>query len=128
MPTLSVHSFCAMQICEQVKEPTAFVIEQGQPNLAFVEKIMQAMIESGDSCMTSVRSAKKADFIELHPADFVSHCASSYDKPFLERLFKAKLLKHGHITQRVLAETAPEVSRIIRRARNIRLKAKPSRR
>ena len=81
---------CAMQICQQVNSlSTSFVFEQGQPNFDFVKRILDSMMDSGEFCIASVTGAKKSDFIELHPGDFVSHCASSYDKPPLQRLFDA---------------------------------------
>jgi len=116
---------CAMQICEEVKNaPTAFVYEQGQPNFEFVKRILDAMVDSGDGCITSVTGEKKADFIELHAADFVSHCASSYEKPLLQRLFNAGLLKHGHITEQILKDAGRTVTAIVKKAQNERLKAK----
>ena len=90
---------CAMQICKKVGNvPTSFVYEQGQPNLDFVRRTLDVMMDSGECCIASVAGAKKSDFIELHPADFVSHCASSHDKVPLKRLFDGGLLKHGHFT------------------------------
>jgi hypothetical protein len=120
---------CAMQICEEVKNvPISFAYEQGQPNFEFVKRILDAMIDSGDHCIASVTAVKKADFTELHPADFVSHCASSYEKPPLQRLFNAGLLKHGHITDQILRDAGPKVTAIVKKARNERLKAKRQRR
>jgi hypothetical protein len=118
---------CAMQICQEVGAPTSFVFEQGQPNFEFVKRVLDAMMDSGEYCISSVTGAKKVDFIELHPADFVSHCASIYDKPPLQRLFDAGVLKHGHITEQMLRDVAPQVTRIVNMAKNQRLKAKKNR-
>ena len=74
----SVGAFlCALKICDIVRAPTAFVLEQGQPNLRWVKEILEAMMDFGEP-ISSVTSAKKKDFIELHPADFVSHAACSH--------------------------------------------------
>jgi hypothetical protein len=118
---------CAMQICEEVNTPTSFVFEQGQPNFEFVERILNAMMDSGEYCIASVTGAKKTDFIELHPADFISHCMSTYKKPPLQRLFDGKLLKHGHIQEDKLREVAPELTKLVHRARKERMKAKKER-
>jgi hypothetical protein len=124
----AISSFiCAMQICGKVNVPTSFVFEQGQPNFDFVKRTLDYMMDSGEFCIASVTGAKKPDFIELHPADFVSHCASSYDKPPLERLFDAHLLKHGHIGEQELRDVAPHATMIVKRAKNQRLKAKRER-
>jgi predicted transcriptional regulator len=119
---------CVLQICKEVAAPTSFVLEQGQPNLSFVKGILEAMMDAGE-CVASVTSAKKSDFIELHPADFVSHCASSYleHKPWLERLCAAGRLSHGHIDEQMLKNAAPEVTAIVKKARSQRLRAKRSR-
>jgi hypothetical protein len=68
---------CVLSICKEVGVPTAFVFEQGQPNLNFVLETLLYMLDSGGTCISSITPAKKSDFIELHPADFVSHLASS---------------------------------------------------
>ncbi len=118
---------CAMQICQEVNTPTSFVFEQGQPNFDFVKRILDAMMDSGGYCIASVTGAKKTDFIELHPADLASHCASSYKKPTLQRLFDAHLLKHGHIEEEKLRAVAPELTKIVYQARKERMKAKRER-
>jgi hypothetical protein len=119
---------CAMQICQQVSAPISFVFEQGQPNFDFVKRILDAMMDSGELNIASVTGAKKADFIELHPGDFVSHCASSYDKAPLERLFDAHLLGHGHLGESELRRAATYATEIVKKAKNERLKAKQARR
>lgn len=118
---------CAMQICQEVNTPTSFVFERGQPNFDFVKRIFDAMMDSGEYCIASVTGAKKEDFIELHAADFVSHIASSGDAPHVQRLFDAHLLKHGHIGEEVLRNTAPQVTMVVNQAKRQRQKAKRER-
>jgi hypothetical protein len=118
---------CVMEICEQVKLPTAIVLEQGQPNFSFVRRILEDMMDAGQLCISSVTPARKDDFIELHPADFAAHCGSTYDKPWLERLMNAGRLKHGHITREMLKGIAPQLTTMVNRAKNERLKAKRQR-
>lgn len=119
---------CAMQICQEINGvPVSFAYELGQPNFNFVKRILEAMMDSGEYSMASVVGAKKVDFIELHPADFVSHCASGYKKEPLQRLFNAQLLKHGHISEEMLREAGVAVTGFVRKARNERLNAKKAR-
>jgi hypothetical protein len=115
---------CVMEICEQVKTPTAIVLEQGQPNFPFVRRMLEQMMDSGQLCISSVTPAMKKDFIELHPADFAAHCGSTYDKPPLKRLMDAGRLLHGHITREMLEGIAPQLTAMVKRARNERLKGK----
>lgn len=116
---------CVLLICREVNCPTSFVLERGQPNFAFVDKLLLDMLDAGDNCIASITPAKKTDgFIELHAADFVSYCASSNDKPWLQRLFDAHRLKHGHIREKQLEAIGPELAELIKKARRERLKAK----
>jgi hypothetical protein len=118
---------CVMEICEQVKAPTAIVFEQGQPNFSFVRRTLEAMMDSGQLCISSVTPAMKKDFIELHPADFAAHCGSTYDKPPLKRLMDAGRLLHGHITREMLEGIAPQLTAMVKKAKHERLKAKRTR-
>lgn len=120
---------CVLSICEEVHKPTSFVLEQGQPNLSFVKGILEYMMDAGTACVSAVASAKREDFIELHPADCASHCASFVrdHEDWLQRLMDAKLLKHGHITEEIIRDIAPEATAIVNRAKNERLKAKRNR-
>jgi len=118
---------CAMQICGEARAPTSFIFEQGQPNFDFVRRVLDFMMDSGEFCIAAVAGAKKADFLELHPADFASHCASSHDKPPLQRLFDAHLLKHGHIGERELKNVAPYATKIVNQAKYQRRRAKKNR-
>lgn len=116
---------CAMQICQEVEGvPISFAYELGQPNFEFVKRVLEAMKDSGEYSIASALGAKKADFIELHPADFVSHCATGYKKEFLQRLFNSKLLKHGHVAEEMLKQASAAVTEFVKKAKNERLKAK----
>jgi hypothetical protein len=119
---------CAMQICEEVNGSTSFVFERGQPNFEFVERILSAMMDSGEYRIASITGAIKGDFIELHPGDMVSHCGSSWKKPILQRLFDCHLLKHGHLEKEKLRAVAPELTKLVHRARRERMKVKIERR
>lgn len=114
---------CALTICKEVTESVSIVLEQGQPNLSFVKRILEVMMDAGDP-IASVASAKKSDFIELHAADFVAHIASSYDVPWMQQLFDSGRLKHGHLTEQNIVESVPQITEIVRRSKIERKKAK----
>jgi hypothetical protein len=120
---------CALKICGEVQAPTAFVLEHGQPNLRWVKEILEAMMDVGGEPISSVTSARKQDFIELHPADFVSHAACFYPEhdSWLTRLSDARRLFCADVTAEVLKKAAPEITAIVKRAKNQRLKAKRNR-
>ena len=118
---------CVLSICREVNRPTAFVLERGQPNFEFVLKTLLYLFDSGETCICAVTPAKKEEFIELHPADFVSHLASTNDKPWLQKLMDIHRLKHGHIHAKSLAQVGPELKKIIAKAKHERSKAKQTR-
>ena len=118
---------CALGICRFADSPTAFVFEQGQPNFKFVMGVLLDMLDAGDTRISSVTPARKEDFIELHPADFVSHLASSHDKPWLQKLFDLHRLKHAYIEDRMLSELGPQLKQMIAKARRERQKAREKR-
>jgi len=119
---------CILSICKAVENKrVSFVLEQGQPNLSFVKRTLDAMIDSGEWNIRAVASAQKSDFIELHTADFLSHVASSHDTEWMKRLFDAGRLLQGHITEAQLRETSPEITRLFQKARTARRIAKNNR-
>jgi len=118
---------CVLSICKEVGVPTAFVFEQGQPNLNFVLETLLYMLDSGGTCISSITPAKKSDFIELHPADFVSHLASSNDNPWLQKLMDIHKLKRGHIKAKTLADIGPELKKMIATAKQKRAQARKRR-
>jgi hypothetical protein len=96
---------CVAQICEYAApKASSFILESGQPNVNVVKRTIEMMMDAGypEWRISAVASAKKNDFIELHTADFVSHIASTYDKPWMKILFDLKLLKHTHLTEQNL--------------------------
>jgi hypothetical protein len=116
---------CAETVCEQVnKKRVSFVLEIGRPSLDFVKRVLEAKAEDPKSCVAAVASAKKADFIELHTADFLSHVASSHDVEWLEKLYLQRRLVHREVTEDTLRESAAEITELFRRARYARAQAK----
>ena len=115
---------CALGISREVGEPVSFVIEHGQPNVSFVNRILEAMMTDESFGVGAVAIAKKSDFVQLHPADFVSHLASAHEKPWLEHLMQTGRLKHGHITEQMLLEASPQVTQLMQYARSERKRLK----
>jgi hypothetical protein len=121
---------CAMRICDDVPikgQPTSFVLEEGQPNLGFVKKILESFMDTGQLSIAAVASAKKSEFIELHAADFVSHIASAYEKEWMQKLLDADRLRHGHVTEELIRENSPRITELFRQAKHARNKAKNTR-
>lgn len=123
---------CATQVCQRI-EPTkaSIVLEAGQPNLEFVRKTLEYLMDWEEFPIAAIAKAKKEDFIELHSADFVSHICSSYDKPWMSRLFDLKLLQHLHLTKGDLESAAPHATMLFTKSRAVRralknMRAKPS--
>ncbi len=112
---------CALAISRQVNhEPVSIVLEQGQPNLALVKRILEAMIDAGEGSIAAVTSARKRDFLQLHAADFMSHAASSQDLAWMQRLLHAGRLRLANVTAEMLIDAAQQVKTLIERARNAR--------
>jgi hypothetical protein len=116
---------CASSICKQVgNRRVSFVLEQGQPNLPFVKRMLEGLMEIGDLRIAAVDTARKADFIELHTADFLSHVASTDDRHWLHPLFDAGRLAHAHVTEKIIRESCPEITRIFHQQRALRKASK----
>ena len=114
---------CAMEICKHSEpQSVSIVMESGQPNIEFVRSTLESMMNSGDWNIADVITARKSDFIQLHAADFMSHVASAHEKRWMERLFKAGRLLHGHLTEQLIQETSPIVTDLFRKARRMRRK------
>lgn len=112
---------CALMIGDAVYgQPVSFVLEQGQPNLGFVKNILEAMMDAGEPYIAAIVSARKDEFIELHTADFVSHLSSTNDRPWMQRLFNAKRMKHAHITKDKLDSASIEVTKLFRKVKKMR--------
>ncbi len=111
---------CATHICMGADRPVSFVIEHGQPNVGFVKRTLEALMETENSKIAAVAVAKKPEFVQLHTADFVSHIASSHDVAWMKRLMDAGRLVQAHITREILRDTSEKVSRLFREARRLR--------
>jgi hypothetical protein len=78
------------------------------------------MMGAGDLPLGSVTAAPKENYIEFHPADFVSHCATTQDIEWLKRLADGKRLRHAHLTGEALIEASQKIGPLIEKARKFR--------
>ena len=119
---------CAMAVCDAAKEKgigsVSFVVEHGQPNVEFVKKVLESMLDTGDTCIASVASAKKSEFAELHTADFAAHVASAYKRSWLQTLIDRCQLRHCHHQPETFVEVSAAVRKLISLARKQRFVAK----
>ena len=112
---------CGTQICKYIEPNKAtFTLESGQPNLEFVQNILEYMMNSGEWSISAVAKAKKEDFIELHCADFVSHICSSHDTFWMGKLFELKLLRHGHLTSKDLEDASAYATLLFQKSKTVR--------
>jgi hypothetical protein len=116
---------CALAICDRIgSQRLSIVLEQGQPNIDFVKRMLEFMMYKDFACIAAVATARKSDFIELHAGDFASHLGSTNDKPWMQRLFDSKRLAMTYINQEHIVRTSATVKSLIRLARAARRREK----
>jgi len=80
---------CALGVCKFAHNhklgKVAFVIEAGQPNVAFVRQTLEHMMVKEHFGIASVAIAPKEEFVQLCTADFLAHSRTS-DEKWFERL------------------------------------------
>jgi hypothetical protein len=114
---------CAMKIAKHAKDnglgDVGFIIEDGQPNIEYVRKTLDAMIGGEDSGIASVTVVKKNQFIPLQAADLLAHAAASHDSALLKQLRfeRGDKLFHGHFTAEDLANATKGIEGIKRNYR-----------
>jgi len=123
---------CAMKIARYAKNnrmgDVGFVIEDGQPNIEYVRKTLDAMIGVEDLSIASVTIAKKRQFIPLQAADLLAHAAATHDSGLLEQLrfgISDKLF-HGHFSAQDLRKATQGIEEIKRHYRYRKQQAKRS--
>jgi|GEM_PF-689683 len=114
---------CALEICKQAKEmgikSVSFFIEDGQPNIKFVERVLKSLIYYPPVNITGVMVGKKNEFIPLQTADFLSHVYSTHERDWLEYLMRSKKVKQALIQPNNLNEVSLEIKDIFRQRRNL---------
>jgi hypothetical protein len=115
---------CALGMGRLAREfhvgPISFVLEAGQPNASYVERILKTIMQDPSSGIASVAVAKKSEFVQLAVADFLAHSSATRNEWFtklrngggvaVEHLSVAKL-------QRISIQVS-ELARLYRREKD----------
>jgi len=123
-------STCALKIAELARTrdlgPVAFVLEDGQPNVAFVRGAIERMIGDEQFNVAAVAVARKKDFIPLQTADLLAHCAGTNQEEWLAAMTgdgPGKVF-HGHMDEHMLIEASKELEELARHHRHRKQQAK----
>lgn len=121
---------CAVAICEKSQmvvsnARVSFVLEDGQPNIEWVRRTLIGMMQ--EYPIASVTVAKKTDFPQLHPADFLAHSRATTDRQWMHRLFAKKFVNEIPIDGETIKATATAAAGFMRRYRNNKAKERQER-
>jgi len=108
---------CALNICKLARSTSSdvsFVIEQGQPNAEYVERVLNALSEDNTQGIKSVALVQKRSFRQLATADFVAHSRST-SNPWLKRLLDGGGVLESQITAAQLHKISNQVSLLAKR-------------
>lgn len=112
----------ALEVCKWAKAcglgDVAFAIEDGQPNVGFVAKLLEAMIGDDDYNVGAVTVVKKRSFVPLQCADFLAHVCGTYDRQWLQRLIQPGRAVHAHPNAQQIVELSQEVRDVWRQYRH----------
>ena len=117
---------CVVGICELVSAENdnariAFVIEDGQPNASWVQRLLLSFMAEHPT-IASVTITSKGNMPHLYPADFLAHSRSTTDTPWMDKLFTKGRCREMPIDAEIFVQTSEEVKRLLRE--NRRRKAK----
>jgi hypothetical protein len=121
---------CAAMICKKAQlvvsnARISFVLEDGQPNVEWVRRMLIMMMQ--EYPIASVTVAKKTDFPQLHPADFLAHSRATSNKQWMDRLFAKKFVNEIPINGNVISETAAKTVILMKHYRNQKAKERKER-
>jgi hypothetical protein len=122
---------CAGQMVRliQANDPdarVALVIESGQPNVEWVQKMLLYMMSEGEP-IASVTVVNKRDFPQLHAADMLCHSRSTSDAVWLDRMFASQRIHEVRITWDVWQSLNADVEAVVRRHRGNKVKERRQR-
>ncbi|MGA2516754.1 MAG: hypothetical protein ABSG44_09400 [Thermodesulfobacteriota bacterium] len=120
---------CAQEICKWAQEnkwkPVSFVIEDGQPNTEYIERTLLAfMREAPDSFIAGVTRGKKAQYIPLQPADFLSHVYCDNDPFWFEQLAKSDKVFNAHLKPKEIIIASQWLKRTNTQQKNLKRRIK----
>jgi hypothetical protein len=123
---LCVTGICKLVTSENPDAKVALILEDGQPNVLWVQRLLIAMIPEFPT-IASVTVVSKSSCPQLHPADFLAHSRSTTDIQWMNRLFARGRVREMPIERDIFESTSAEVARLLRVNRRNKAKAKLAR-
>lgn len=124
---LCVTGICHLVAAENEDARISFVLEDGQPNVLWVQRMLLAFMAEFPM-IASVTVTPKKDFPQLHPADFLSHSRSTTNINWMNRLFSAQRVHERTLERELFEATSQEVARLVSENRRQKAQAKHARR
>jgi hypothetical protein len=121
-----VTGICKLVTAENEDARIALVLEDGQPNIEWVQRLLIAFIAELPT-IASVTVRSKTGVPQLHPADFLVHSRSTTDTAWMERLFAKRRVREMPIERDLFEITSAEVARLLRENRRNKARAKLAR-
>jgi hypothetical protein len=114
---------CALQLQKLANQnsvgPISFVIEKGQPNGEYIERVLKSVSAEENSGIAAVALADKRDFVQLITADFLAHSRST-SNDWYRRLTEAGGVAAFHITPRRLEKISSQIEEMAKKYRYAR--------
>lgn len=123
---------CAAGICDQAtalesNARIAFVLEDGQPNVRWVQRLLIGMMAM-EYPIAAVTVVQKRDFPQLHAADLLAHSRSTSNHVWMDRLFEHDRVKECAVEPDLLMEVSAKAANALRQYRNTKAKQRRERR
>jgi hypothetical protein len=123
---LCVTGICKLVTAENKDARIAVVLEDGQPNVHWVERLLIAFMAEYPT-IASVTVTSKIGFSQLHPADFLAHSRSTTDSVWMDRLFAKGRVREKPIERDTFETTSVEIARLLRENRRNKAREKLAR-
>ena len=123
---LCVVGICDLVITENKDARIAIVLENGQPNIIWVQRLLISFMAEYPA-IASVTVTPKKDFPPLHPADFLAHSRSTTNTPWMNRLFAKGRVREKPIEPETFEITSREIDRLLRENRRNKARKKLAR-
>jgi hypothetical protein len=104
--------------------PISFVIEDGQPNIAKVEKTLLDLMGDGDSYIADVIRGRKDLHVPLQTADFLVHTFCEEDPTSFNMLVESDNVVYILLSQNQLSDASKEIKSLHSRMRNMKRRAR----
>jgi Protein of unknown function (DUF3800) len=124
---------CALSIVTYAQQNNlgrvTFVIEAGQPNAEFIERMLKSMMADDEHKIAGVMLANKKDFVPLQTADFLSHVFSTNgdnEKAWFEYLVKFGKINWVMIPLQGVRDIELSIKEMHSKKRHLKCKARQS--